>query len=345
MNINKHLRKKIFFITMAIVMSIVGVFVYHYINYNKNSSIKNKNILLSIIVPVYNVENYISICLDSLINQTYKNIEIVCVNDGSKDNSLNILNQYKDKDSRIILIDKKNGGVSSARNAGINASNGDFITFVDADDYVDINTYKNCIDTIIEKNADILAFGYIQEPEHKIINPYKNKFYNAFDCLKNEFTKNCTVWNKIFKRSILFDENIRFAEDVAYGEDDLFLKMVTPNAKKIFGCADAYYHYNTYRETSAENTYSIEKKLISAINRCDHLINYYINKNYTDEWILTHCLDITYYRINSLEDKKKKKYSEHLLSILDSKLLKMLTNISEYNNNRLNELRINSKKI
>ena len=132
-------------------MSIVGVSIYHYMNQNQNLNAKNKNILLSIIVPVYNVENYISICLDSLINQTYKNIEIICVNNGLKDNSLNILNQYKNKDSRIILIDKKNGGVPSARNAGINASNGDFITFVDADDYVDINTYKNCIDIIIEK--------------------------------------------------------------------------------------------------------------------------------------------------------------------------------------------------
>ncbi len=303
---------------------------------------KYDSIKLSIIVPIYNVENYIPICLESLINQTYKNIEIICVNDGSKDNSIEVLNQYKENDRRITIIDKQNGGVSSARNAGINAATGDYITFVDSDDYIDIDAYENCISIIAKQNADIFAFGYTLEPNHTAVSPVSEKIYDKFDCLKNEFSSNCTVWNKIFKRSLLTDGDIRFAEDVSYGEDDLFLKMVVPNAKVIVGCSNPYYHY-VHRETSAESTYSIEKRLISAINRCKHLVNYYVDKNYKDEyeWILESCLYITYPRIEELkDDNKKKDYSMQTLNILDDKLLTQIDDISSNSSEMINKLRL-----
>ena len=112
----------------------------------------------SIVIPVYNVEKYLHQCLNSVINQTYKNLEIICINDGSKDNSLIILNEYLQKDNRIVIVNQKNSGVSSARNKGIRLSTGDFISFIDSDDYLDLNVYEKCVQRIISDNSDIIIF-------------------------------------------------------------------------------------------------------------------------------------------------------------------------------------------
>ena len=100
---------------------------------------------VSIIVPVYNIEKYLAKCLDSLINQTLEDIEIICVNDGSTDNSAEILNEYAQKDCRIKIINQDNAGLSAARNTGINAANGEYIGYVDSDDWIDLNFTKSCI--------------------------------------------------------------------------------------------------------------------------------------------------------------------------------------------------------
>ena len=132
--------------------------------YSKIKSSKSPE--LSVIVPVYNCEKYLPACLDSLINQTYNDTEIICVNDGSKDNSLTILKDYENKDKRIKVIDKPNGGVSSARNTGILASRGNYVTFIDSDDYLDLDLYEKCMQKIKSENADVLAFGLMFEPAH-----------------------------------------------------------------------------------------------------------------------------------------------------------------------------------
>lgn len=113
---------------------------------------------MSVIIPVYNVEEYLRECLDSVINQSLKEIEIICVNDGSKDGSLAILKEYAEKDDRVILIDKPNGEVSSARNAGIVRATGEFIAFVDSDDLIDRETYEYTYNEAIKNNADITVF-------------------------------------------------------------------------------------------------------------------------------------------------------------------------------------------
>lgn len=302
----------------------------------------NNKLKLSVVVPVYNVEKYLPECLDSLINQTYKNIQIICVNDGSTDNSLEVLNRYKEKDNRIIVVDKQNGGVSSARNAGIESSNGDYITFIDADDYVDLDAYKNCVNIINRNNADMLAFGFISEPSHESYTPFvTDKLYDPLGCLENEFDTYCSVCYKVIRRSILVDENIRFFEDVSYGEDDLFSKMVMPNAKVVVGCSNAYYHYVS-RGTPTEVKYPVEKKLVSAVNRCNHLVNYYIDKDFKISYdlLLKHCLSITFERINSLDDDLKKQYySRKVLDILDEDLLPKIENISKEDSDMISQLR------
>lgn len=121
--------------------------------------IRNK---ISIIAPVYNIERHLRKCLDSLINQTYKNIEIICVNDGSADKSLDILNEYANKDKQIVIVDKKNGGISDARNIGIAKASGEYMIFVDSDDCIDLETCQKSLDTVLKYSVDVVLYSYVR---------------------------------------------------------------------------------------------------------------------------------------------------------------------------------------
>ena len=160
---------------------------------------------ISVIVPIYNVEKYLEKCLGSIINQTYKNLEIICVNDGSTDNSLEILKKYSNQDSRIIIIDKKNGGLSSARNEGLKIATGEFIGFVDSDDYIESNTYEECILKFKEDiTIDMVCFSFkfvYENSEHiinsKIVNsPFEGKLDNNIIYMSLSF--NFLTYNHFF---------------------------------------------------------------------------------------------------------------------------------------------------
>lgn len=118
--------------------------------------------LVSVIVPVYNVEKYLARCLDSIINQTYTNLEIILVDDGSKDSSGQICDEYAAKDQRIKVIHKQNGGLSSARNAGLDIASGSYIEFVDSDDWIDKDTVKENLELIINENSNVVFFNHYQ---------------------------------------------------------------------------------------------------------------------------------------------------------------------------------------
>ena len=121
--------------------------------------------MISIVIPIYNVEKHLEKCLDSVLNQTYKNIELILADDGSTDRSGEICDRYAAKDSRIKIIHKANGGVCSARNAAFKYVTGDYITFIDSDDYIDSNTYSEIMEYMNEKNADACFFGWTREYE------------------------------------------------------------------------------------------------------------------------------------------------------------------------------------
>lgn len=125
------------------------------------------NSKISIIIPIYNAEKYLEKCLDSIVKQTYKNIEIICVNDGSKDNSINILSRYNKMDNRIVLINKENNGLSSARNIGLASATGEFVMFVDSDDWIDIDTCEKCLKIMNKYSVDVVMFSYVREYENK----------------------------------------------------------------------------------------------------------------------------------------------------------------------------------
>ena len=174
---------------------------------------------ISVIIPVYGVEKYIRKCLESVVNQTYKNLEIIVVNDGTKDNSMEIVKEYLE-DKRIVIINKENGGISSARNAGLKIATGDYISFVDSDDWLELDLYKKLM--IDLNDEDIIIFNYkvIDNKNLKVLK--EKKFFNYNRSLKTKrnmggeylFDIEPYVWNKLFKRKFIEDYKYKFIQNI-----------------------------------------------------------------------------------------------------------------------------------
>ena len=191
---------------------------------------------ISIIIPVYNNEKYLERCIVSLINQTYKNLEIILINDGSTDNSRIICEKYLKKDKRVILVNQKNGGVSAARNKGIEIATGSWIGFVDSDDWITENMYEILHINAIENNADISIGGYIrtdiEKPafeSKKTLEILDNKTALEYLILDKEGYAT-SVWNKLYKIDVV--KNILFDKTIKYGEDLLFNFNIMMNNRK-----------------------------------------------------------------------------------------------------------------
>lgn len=206
------------------------------------------NDLISVVVPVYNVEKYLQKCIDSIINQTYKKIEIILVNDGSTDNSLSICNEYKKTDSRIQVIDKKNGGLSSARNVGIKFSKGKYICFVDADDYLEHNFVEKLYNKIINNKCDISICNFVYDFENgkskiRYNNSLENYLMNSSEAilqLNNYKYFDMSACSKMFKKELFSD--IRFPEG-KFCEDYYVMYLLFDKADKIVYFCDPLYHY------------------------------------------------------------------------------------------------------
>ena len=201
--------------------------------------------LVSVIIPIYNASDYLQRCLVSILNQSYKNIEIILINDGSTDNSVEICKKWEKDNNNIIFIDSLNKGVSEARNKGLEISKGDYICFIDSDDYIDKNYIKILLQTALYENADIVECNYKRVLENgNLIEKKDLKEYcktNTYDIIHDflyglQFSN--TVWNKIFKKDIL--NNVKF-KPYATSEDFNFLAHVYLNVKKkVQGVCDRY---------------------------------------------------------------------------------------------------------
>ena len=215
--------------------------------------------VISVIIPVYNAEEYLHRCLDSVISQTFHDIEIICINDGSTDNSLTILQEYADKDSRISIINQKNCGVSCARNRGLDNARGTFISFVDCDDAVEKNIYE----TILEEYSDgmdaICFSAYeIDEYNSKKINTnstYFNVKYSGFVTLHDKDILNIsvTVWNKLFLRKNIEKISLRFPESICY-EDNAFTINYLSIYRNVFFIKKHLYYYFRHENSIMDNT-------------------------------------------------------------------------------------------
>lgn len=237
-----------------------------------------KNEEISLIIPVYNAEKYLKECIESLIKQTYQNLKIIFVNDGSKDNSLNIINEYKEKDSRIIVIDKQNEGVSATRNRGLEEATSDWIIFVDSDDTLELNAVETLVENIKDDSEIILSeVNYLLEDNKKNRIPcgFKGKmvFENEqkkeliqsifYDNFMGKMYYIPAPFAKMYNREFLNKNNIKFPEHVKYGEDGLFNILCINNASKITFINSVTYNYR-YNPESA--TKKFDSKLIEHYN-------------------------------------------------------------------------------
>lgn len=201
---------------------------------------KNKHPIISVIVPVYNVEDYVGRCIESILSQTYKNLEIIAVNDGSKDKSPEIVKHYSNLDSRIRVINQLNKGLSEARNAGIKASTGEFIAFVDSDDFIDKNFIETLYDNASLHDADISTCRFKPFNESKIKMktqpPWTNKSLSgvesAVEILKHG--RPAYIWLSIFKRSLFIERNISFPQGKTYEDIATRFKLQYYARKEVF---------------------------------------------------------------------------------------------------------------
>lgn len=232
---------------------------------------------ISIIVPVYNVEEYLEKCIESLIGQTYTNIEIIFIYNKSTDNSLQKLQQYQKKDSRILIIEKENEGVSIARNRGVNLSTGEYIMFVDSDDWIDLDNCEKALKTIEKEQADILMWSYVREfhnqslkkeifNEEKLVfsEEDRRKIHRRFiGVLDEEMARPenadalCPVWGKLYKRELIVNNHISFVDlqEIGTYEDGLFNLEVFNFAKKVVYVNQFYYHYRKTNNASITSKY------------------------------------------------------------------------------------------
>ena len=238
---------------------------------------------VSIIIPIYKVEQYLKKCLNSVIAQTYKNLEIICVNDCSPDNSIKILQEYANKDTRIKIVNRtQNGGLSAARNSGLKIATGEYIYFLDSDDWIDYDYIEKMVNCIITNKTDIvLNISIIKEfdthSEVQIYDDYNDlpeigKFYKS----ENTTCKYPWMsWTHIYKRTFLINNNLFFPE--GYNLEDIYYQNIThAYCNNIYVFKGAYYHY-TQREDSIMKT---ENNIdVSTINIYKLLYNFYKSRN------------------------------------------------------------------
>ncbi len=220
----------------------------------------------SIIVPAYNVDEYIDECIESIIKQSYNNLEIICVNDGSIDCTASILNDYQKHDRRLTVINQTNKGTSSARNKGIDIAKGRYIWFIDADDYIEPHACERLYQVVQQQNPDIIIFGaHIstshQSPPHsswleKTLTT-RNKCYYAFtpEVLFTEPGCRPFACRNCYKLSFLNQHRLRFEKKIRFGEDQVFQFMVFPRASHFAFIEDKLYHYRWLRNGSLMSTY------------------------------------------------------------------------------------------
>lgn len=241
----------------------------------------DSRVIVSVIVPIYNAEETLRQCIDSIMKQTFRNFELILVNDGSNDNSVNIIKKYSLNDDRIIMVNQSNKGVSAARNRGIELANGEWITFVDADDYITEDCLQMVLNAVEGSDYEMVFWNrkdiYKERiKEKRVFPPDKEKkvftgqelipkvFYNSEGNLELS-----SCYCRIFQKNIIIKKHIRFFEDLQYGEDMIFMIDYLKSVSKVLRC-DCFTYYRTMQEHSAMHRFNPEIKQY-LLNLLDHL--------------------------------------------------------------------------
>jgi len=212
---------------------------------------------ISIIIPVHNAEKYLDQCMESILSQTYHALQIICVNDGSSDGSLDVLEQYAKADSRITVESQSNHGVSAARNRGLEIAAGEYIGFVDSDDWIEPTMFDTLLTALLRKEADMAVCSVTQHDDDKKSEPMARRsfpnqsFLEPTECPEfvHRFTKgefDFANWNKLFRRSIIENHKIRFNPDLHIGEDFLFNLRYITHARSFVILEAELYHYRIH---------------------------------------------------------------------------------------------------
>ena len=278
------------------------------------------NKLISVIVPIYKVEKFLNKCVESVLNQSYKNFELILVDDGSPDNCPIMCDEWAKKDERIKVVHKRNGGLSSARNAGLDICSGDYIAFVDSDDYLEVNYLKNLLKSSINNDADLAVCGlnYVNEHGELLENnnkTLKSKLYtqqNKFDLIFADNTINSIVaWNKLYARHI-FDK-LRYPEGKIH-EDEFVIYDVVDNCKKnICVIEDKLYNY-LIRSDSIMGNKKPNEKMLHAIEskkiRLDKLKKDDLNYHFAVEQYLSIFIQ-TFIKVKTDKELAKKIFYDY----------------------------------
>lgn len=237
--------------------------------------------LISVIVPIYNVEKYLERCVESIINQTYKNLEIILVDDGSPDNCPQMCDDYAKKDSRIKVVHKKNGGLSDARNAGMKVATGEYVSFIDSDDYISLDFYETLLQTMVDNDSDIVECGVVKFYENEKFDEYSDdqmiKNFNTVDGLEeliNENSFHQYVWNKLYKSSIALDIPYEVSK---LNEDDFWTYQIFGRAKRVTRLNRTLYYYFQRSSSIMGNGYNIRRldEIEGKANRQKYIEKYF----------------------------------------------------------------------
>lgn len=300
---------------------------------------------ISLIVPVYNAEGSIAKTLDSLLSQTYQNIEVICVDDGSTDQSLELLHQYANEyPETIVVVHQNNQGVSVARNTGIDHATGDIIMFVDADDALVSCACERVAQVFNDSDTEVFTFGFMCNPVEsmplgmsKILKP-PAKSYSIFepDLLFSDATRPYTCRTAISK-SLLVREGIRFEPGVSLGEDQIIYFLLYPLSQKTVLSPEQLYIYNMQDQsathTNAADPLGAEKKLDQHMRVVETILREWSQRKLDSlcrsdllDWIL----DFVLFDINGLEEKRKAQYLARLFADLDTYFQEDLTHVAHY---------------
>lgn len=279
--------------------------------------------IVSVIIPVYNAEKTLEKTLNSLINQTYKNLEIILVNDGSTDNSREICENYQKKNVNIKLINKENEGPGKARESGLKYASGNYISFIDADDYIDINFYKIMTSKVEEDRADIVQCGYsLVDLKGNVIVPSKLKYqvvkgqYRCASLYVKQKNMTNYLCNKLFSKELF--SNIKFTKLYA-GEDACVLTQLYSNANKVVTIPDRLYYYVQTDNSLCRGKYSLKK--LDSVKAGEFMYNYHKNRfpDLADYYKLYICSNAgqCYCNLKFSDIEQKEKYMQEMRKIFN----------------------------
>jgi len=290
------------------------------------------DIKVSVIIPVYNSEKVLNQCIDSVCNQTLSDIEIICVDDGSQDNSLKILKEYEKKDSRVNVLSQKNSGAGVARNKGIDLAKGEYIAFVDSDDWIEDNALEKLYDNIKSNDSDMVLFNSI---EHKPNNEFRKRIYlkkddsidynnYTFDYhFKKNFVMNgfLVIWSKFYKTSFIKDNNIRFYSHEIFNDIQFHIQSMLL-AKKISYLPEILYHYRRMGQDSLQTSRAVTRRGFVVFDIFDEIEQWLKDNGFFKDFETNYyrfVLTESQVRLNRTDDV----YKEDVFKIIKDRLIPM----------------------